>query len=405
MRWTGAGYFLPLMFAVSCLIPAPYLHLTGYAPNDLESASAGLYLVCPVAAAFAALRFRGFTRLVGSMRSPRPGVHVVLRAWWPLALGGPAAFCGAMVATARAVPTDRSSWSIVAVAAVTVTACALSGLGVAWSLPSVVAVPAIGIAWFWWVAYVPSDGGLVLQNMDPTFTGCCGIDMQPARVAVLAALAVAGTICVGVCLLMVPRGWARWSRLAVAPLVAAVLVMALVGGGAAARSGSADLNLTSVEPRSTHLICHQTVELELCLWPEVTRRAPEVTRIVGDLNLLLERWGMDNVRAVAQDSRERGALVASFDPRSTNHDMLDSVAIGYVDLLTRCRDGAWGSWWEERSAFLSMALDQSPKSLADEVPPAVMRAARHALALADQDPAGVRRRFLDGLANHRCGER
>jgi len=158
-------------------------------------------VAAPLTAAFMAFQYRGFTNLLGPLRMRRPGLLVVLRAWWPLILGAPTTLCLAVLVTAGAVPNDLSSWLLITIDFVTVLSAALTGLACAWVFPAVVAVPMVSILWFVWIGYGPASTNLLVHNLASTF-GCCTSDTRPAMVAVRGTLLLLLVISLGIGLLL-----------------------------------------------------------------------------------------------------------------------------------------------------------------------------------------------------------
>lgn len=401
VRWTGGYWFLPILFAATCLVGSQGTVLTGYPVSDIATVSLGLYLAAPLTAAMTAFQFRGFPRFVRSIRSSRPGTVVVFGGWWGLLCGAPLVVCLAVAVTARAVPDDLASWSLLAIALLTVVACALLGLAFTWALPVAIAVPSVLVLCFLWIAYVPSNGDVLLQNMDPTFAACCSAQMQPASAAVLAALTLAILIAGAVALLLAPRNWACRPRAVLAPMVAGLIALGLAGGAAVATTASEHLTLQSVEPRTTSLVCQRPARLPVCLWPESREQAGELASIVRDLNLVLSGWRLERIEGLTQGGRDRAAVTVHADKFATSNDLRYTIAAGYVDHQTRCT-GLTGRWRDERVGLIALAAGMSPESLSGRFhPEAVATAtAEHARSRIASGTAPTW--FADGLAEHRC---
>ena len=165
LRVTGAWWVLPLIFlGTSVLGSSVTPFLSGYPASDLASTSLALGLVAPVAGAFVAHAFRGFPKFMRSQPAVRSGLRVVLRQWWPLLLGIPAAACLGLLVAARAVPDDASSWSLLLLAFLTLLGFASMGLLASWGLPVVISVPLVAAVGFGWLSWIPSTDNVWLHG-------------------------------------------------------------------------------------------------------------------------------------------------------------------------------------------------------------------------------------------------
>ena len=76
-RWSGALWFLPVLFAGACFMAAGTVgERTGYPTADLSDASICIFLAGPLTGGFVAKQLRGFSRFTRSMRSARSGLAV-----------------------------------------------------------------------------------------------------------------------------------------------------------------------------------------------------------------------------------------------------------------------------------------------------------------------------------------
>lgn len=401
VRWTGCVRFLPVLFAVTCLMAVRDTAPTGYAAADLASASFALAFGGSLTAAWAALQFRGFPRFVRQLRSARAGFTVVVRAWGPLLLGAPLVVCLAVVVAAGTFADDAASWSVLAVAYLTVLACGLVGAAFTWALPVVVAVPSVTVLWFVWLAYTPATGSALLHTMSSTFTGCCSASTRPATVAVLASLTFVVALCVGVVVMLLPRRWSSRSRLVIAPAVAAVLGLGFVAGAGVARSADRPLSLVPVEPRTTALVCQTVAGVQVCTWPENSSRAAEIAAIAGRLNPVLEDWGMQPVTTIAQGNRIPGAVDVEASEHLDAGSLRVSLAAGYVDRLAGCT-GATGRARDERVVAVAVAAGLDRVSLNGSFDPASVAAAVQAVERGWTSPSSLKAWFLDGTRAIRC---
>lgn len=394
MRWSGAYLALPVLFALTSVVGAGSGELTGYASGDLASTGLALYLVGPLLAAMSALRFRTFSRSLRVLRTGRRGLGVVGAAFWPLLLGGPASICAGVVVAARAVPNDGPSLVLLTVFAVTAIACALTGVVCSWALPVAAAVPVAAGAWYAWLAYVPADGGVLLQNLDPTFAACCSQSMQPAADALAGGLALAGAMSLGYLGLLWPRCWAHRRRPVVALSTVVVVVAALGAGTAVVRAFDSAPTLQSVEPRTTELVCRTRSSLEICMWPEQAVRAGEVGAEARATNRVLARWGLAPITAISQRPTDPRGVAVNADRHMTPHDLQYSMADGYVDSVAGCR-GSYGRWTTERVVMILIGAGRSQEDLGREVElPAVAAAAARLHRL--EHSAGAMRAWFKG---------
>lgn len=349
---TGAAWFVPLVFALSCLFATRSTFASGYPAGDLAQSSVGLYVAAPLSAAFMALQYRGFTRLVSPLRMTRPGVLVTFRAWWPLLVGPPTALCLAVMVTAGAVPNDLAAWWLIFIDFLTVFTAVLTGLVCAWAISPVVAVPLVAVLWFVWIGYGPASTNPLVHNLDSTF-GCCTSDTRPAAVAVRATVLLLLVISVGIgCLLASPR-MPRFPR----PLVAATLALLLGAGFGAGvsvlQTADAPLNLTATEPRTTPLSCRSLNALKICLWPENRDQSETLAKVVRELNPKLQSLGLDTVEALTQANRNERAVSVEAGERLSVQDLRLGVVSGYVDLQSGCR-GAVGPARDQAVAFIAL---------------------------------------------------
>ena len=339
IRSTGAYWFLPALFAASCVIAATTTVRTGYATSDIASASYALYIGGPLTAGFVAARCQGFTRFLRTLRARRTGISAAYAAWWGLLVGAPVAVCLAVVSTARALPTDAASWSLLLVDFMTVMAC---GLAFAWALPIVVAVP------------------------------------------------------------MAPSQWARAPRLVVAPAVALVLAASFGLGSMVALASPGRLTIQAVQPRTTGLDCSTEGRMRVCLWPENTDRARELADRADDLSDALRRWHLETIVSLTQAGRDKNAVSVSAGRQLSADDIRYTVAAGYVDHVAGC-EGAFGPLRDERVALLMLGAGDSPQEVSRRFDPAVSQAAQTELSSAEGAPEAIRAWFMGGIASIRCG--
>lgn len=397
---SGAAWFLPLVFALACLFAAPSTIRSGYPAGDIAQSSIGLYIAAPMTAAFVALQYRGFTQLVRPLRLRRSGLLVVLRAWWPLLLGGPATLCIAVVVTAGAVPNDSASWSLILIAFMTVLAAALTGLACAWALPAVIAIPTVAVGWFAWVSYGPASTNLVVHNLTSTF-GCCNSNVRPASVAVRATLLMLGVISVGIGCLLASSRSVRIPRPLIATTLTILLAAGLATGVATLRISGQRLNLTATEPRTSPLACRTEQGLEVCLWPENRARAVALAAAVSQLNPALTRLGMPPVRGVTQAHRDSGAVNVQAGKGISEQAMRLGIAVGYVELQSHCRE-AIGPAWDQVAALVALLTGLRPEEVAARLDPEAVTKAEQALTRGQDSPGAVEAWFLGNLGKVQC---
>lgn len=381
---TGAAWFVPLMFALSCLFATRSTFPSGYPAGDLAQSSVGLYVAAPLSAAFMALQYRGFTHLITPLRVTRSGVVVAFRAWWPLLLGPPAALVMAVMVTAGAFPNDLAAWSLVFIDFLTVLTAVLTGLVFAWAIPTVVAVPLVAVLWFVWIGYGPASTSTLVHNLDSTF-GCCSSDTRPATVAVQATVLLLTVITVGIgCLLASPRA-PRFPRPPVAAALTLLIVAAFASGVAMLRTADQPLNLTATEPRTTPLSCRAIDGVEVCLWPENRDRAETVAAVVAKLNPELTSVGMRPINALTQANRNADAVSVEAGEGLSEQEIRLGVVFGYIDLQSGCR-GTVGPARDRVAAFVGLLAGAPPDELATRFGSSSMAAARLALAQLQEAP-------------------
>lgn len=400
VRWTSSHWFLPALFAVTCVVAVQNTWRTGYPAGDLASASTGLVIGGPLVSAFVAWKFRGFARLVRPLRSRRPGTATVLGAWSPLLLGAPATVCCAVMVSAGQVPDDVPAWSLVLVCFVTTLACALVGLALTWALPAVVAIPVAALGWFFWLAWTGASDSPLLHNLNSTFTACCSPSTRPAPVAVLASLTLVGVVSSGVLLLVAPSRWFVRPRSVVAVAVAAILLLGFGSGAVVARSSADPLQLVPVEPRTTSLVCRTATQVQVCLWPENEQRAAELGEIVDRVNARLGLWHLRRIDLLAEARRESRAVGVVAAEHLTNADLRYSVAAGYVDHLAGCPSS--GVSRDERVALVALAAGLTESDLEGRVDPTAATVAAKQLADARTAPSSVRAWFVGALDPTQC---
>ena len=398
LRVTGAWWVLPLIFlGTSVLGSSVTPFLSGYPASDLASTSLALGLVAPVAGALVAHAFRGFPKFMRSQPAVRSGLRVVLRQWWPLLLGIPAAACLGLLVAARAVPDDASSWSLLLLAFLTLLGFASMGLLASWGLPVVISVPLVAAVGFGWLSWTPSTDNVWLHNMNATFPACCSDDTRPARIALAAGTCVALVLVLVALALLGTRRWARLPRVA----VAAALVMALAAApavGIAVASRSHHLTLQAVEERTTALTCKRSSGTDVCLWPEAKERAAAVGERVKKLDDALRERGFPAVGAVTQGGRDHRAVSVQAADDLTDADLTYSLAAGYVDRAVGCL-GAVGESRDARVAFVALLGGLRTADLDGVLPPQQVVEGHRAVAMT---PAGARRWFEDGLTDVPC---
>lgn len=397
----GASWFLPLVFVLSCLFAARSTFLSGYPAGDIAQSSVGLYAAAPMTAAFMALQYRGFAQLTGPLRMARSGWWAALRAWWPLLLGAPVTLCLAVTATARSVPDDLSSWSLMLIDFMTVLAAALTGLACSWALPTVVAVPLVALTWFVWIGYGPASTNLVVHNLASTF-GCCSPDTRPATVAVRATLLLLFLLSLGIGCLLAPSRSARIPRPVVAAALAAVVLVAFGGGVAVLRTSGQQLNLTATEARTTPLTCSDEQGLPVCLWPEGRDNSDALAAVVRRLNPQLRARGMAPVVRLTQAHRTPAAVSVEAGQGITEQDMRLGVAVGYVDLQTGCPRGSSGPARDQAAALVALLAGLRAEDVSGRIRPEATAAAAQALARGKGSPASVGAWFRERVRSVRC---
>jgi hypothetical protein len=302
--------------------------------------------------------------------------------------------------TAGAVPNDLPAWSLTLIDFMTVLTAALTGLACAWALPTVVAVPLVAILWFVWIGYGPASTNLLVHNMDSTF-GCCSSDTRPAIVAVRATLLLLLVVSLGIGCLLASSQSARIPRPLIATALTILLVAGFGAGFAVLQTSGQRLNLTATEPRTTPLACSTGPSLEICLWPENRGRTAALSAVVSQLNPQLQRMGMDTIHNLTQANRKREAVSVEAGTRLSPQDLRVGVAVGYVDLQSRCR-GASGPARDQSVALVARLTGLRPDDITTRLGARAVAAAEKALAQGQDAPEAVGVWFHDSLRNVHC---
>ena len=389
IRATGAVWFVPLLFAVGAFVASSDLvPENDYATSDFATGSIELILVGPLTAAFVALRFRRVPRQLLTLRASRPGLLVVLAAWWPLVLGAPLAAAVALVSATRTVPGDASSWLIVLVVFATVLACALLGLATAVALPPVLAVPLLGLGLFGWLALPGSGTDMLLRYLNSGFVGCCSPDRVPASGMVLGSLTVAVVVAVGsASVACSPRSYRRPAAITLAA-VCLVVATGAAAGALVVRSGE-PMNLLAVQPRTTELVCSSQDAVQACVWPEHRTQLPVALDALARVRAGLSDAGLPAVDAVTEAAPHQRQVTFRAPLDSSPDDITYAIVVGYVQAHSRC---SWPS--DAAIGYVSFAAGLSRSVVEQREDPSSLRAA---LTAWQGDPDAGRRWLRERL--------
>lgn len=358
LRWTGGAWFLPALFALTCVLTAPGITPSGYSTADIADAGMNLGFAGPLLGAVAAWRFRGFTGFVAPLRSSRLGLAVVARAWWPLVLAAPVTFCAGVLVSARALPREGTAWSVLVVDGVVLVACAVLGMVLSWALPAVLAGPAILVLSFGWLNYTVASDHVLLYNMNSVLDGCCSTSEQPATGAVLAGIAVPGIAVLGPVLLVASVHWARRSWIVVTAVTMCALGAGLGVGAQIVHSMIDHPTFSPSEPRTTATRCFTQAAIDLCLWPEEASRGEQLGVLADRLNRSLVRWGEPPVARIDQRPGSDAVHVLLTADLSES-EVVTNLADGYLSRAIGCNTFAEGPAYDQRIALLDLAMGLS----------------------------------------------
>ncbi|TNC23462.1 hypothetical protein [Mumia zhuanghuii] len=338
LRWTGAVWFLPILFAVGVYSSLSELELlTGYSVADLALMSYLVGLVGPLTAAYCAFRFNGFISAIDSLAPARSGLRVVLSAWWPLIIGPPVAAILALVVLTRALwPQDLESWQIVGLVAGTVLCCALFGMALGRSLHVAFAVPLAAALSFWWLAFPQAGTNLTIRYLNSGFPVCCTSAQVPSPLMMRASAVFVALVSLGVIFTWLIPGWSKRSRSFVLGSLFAIVGIALVSGITVIERSHERPTLAAVTARITPKSCATARAVAICVWPENAPRASAVSNRVVSLNDRLDRLGLPLVTRVEEDPPDTASVTVVASAHLTEGDISYSLADGYTRWLGGC---------------------------------------------------------------------
>jgi hypothetical protein len=336
LRSTGAWWFLPVLLAIGTVFPALNgVAVTGYAAGDLSAAGTGLSYGGPLLAGMSAYAWSGWTQFHRPLRSLRSGPATLAIRGWPLLIGGPLVGCMAVAATARAVPSDLQSWTVMSLFLLTLLACGMLGAAMAGALPVVLAVPLAAGLTFVWINYLVATPSPRLHQLAPPILGFA-TSSQPALSAVLAVAVLSSTVVVGTLVLLSVTPWDRSPRVVNAALLATVVVAAVGLAWWSSSWPAQRHNLLAAEPRTTSLHCETHDQVEVCLWPESADMADDVAAVAGRMNAQVEGWGLPPIAEVSARSAAPGVASVDATPGIGLASMTLSLAEGYLKERVGC---------------------------------------------------------------------
>lgn len=339
LRLTGAVWFVPLTFAVCVYLAVSdpdYAYRAGYVTADLASASRAVAFAGPLLAAFVALKFRSFSRIVSELRPRRSGVIAVMGVWGWLLLGSPLAVVLGILSATQSLPADAAGWEILLVVFTTALACGSLGLAVSRVVTPVIAIPGVALGTFAWLALPAAGTNVVLRNINSAFVGCCTPSEVPARPMVVGSMALVSTVIFGCWVMLVPRWWSRQPRLLLAGMAVATLASALRVGVATAEKAGDPLTLLAVQQRSTPLTCRAEAGIRACAWPEEAARLPEVLDAIRTLNAGLDKVGLAPVTEATENVISPQSIEFGAPPQARQSDILFTLILSYVSRETTC---------------------------------------------------------------------
>lgn len=397
LRSTGAWWFLPVLLAIGTVFPALNgVAVTGYAAGDLSAAGTGLSYGGPLLAGMCAYTWSGWTQFHRPLRSLRGGPATLLMRGWPLLIGGPLVGCIAVAATARTVPSDQQSWTVMSLFLLTLLACGMLGAAMAGALPVVLAVPLAAGLTFVWINYLVATPSPRLHQLAPPILGFA-TSSQPALSAVLAVALLSSTVVVGSLVLLSVTPWDRSPPVVNAALLATVVVSAVGLAWWSSSWPGQRHNLMAAEPRTTSLHCETYDQVEVCLWPESADKADDVAVVAGRMNAQVEGWDLPPIGAVSARSAALGVTSVDATPGIGLASMTLSLAAGYLNERVGCEIA--GS--EEtflREVVLAAAVSGAGV-LEGEVDPDTLAAANQLLTLPSSELGDW---FESGLSEIRC---
>lgn len=337
IRWSGAVWALPLIFAVSVYVAVmerAYVDV-GYDLAEIARSLGGSILAGPVLAAICALRARPLCEYLQYQR-PRKGMLTsVALTLWPLLLGGPLMVCLAVVSVTRAVPT--SSLGLLMMAAVFLSVCGCAWLGVlaAISLPRVLAAPVAAVVCFGWIALPRGTLSVALRNINSTFDMCCASTSQPSDGAFWGSITFSVMLIVGAMILISSLNRTRWRR---PTLLVAVVTLMLGSAGvatAAAHASDSNLNVNGVQARGESTVCRTQEGLTVCVWPENVNRIGEALETGLEFNAGLEGVGLQPISHMSEKANEAPVMFVA-NVRFSDVALRQSIARGLVPEADTC---------------------------------------------------------------------
>lgn len=336
MRIHPAAWLALPLILMSSVYAASYQPATTD-PYSIALSAAGtvtLGLIAPVCAALGAWEAGRLQRAewwtLPHVRSP------LIVAAWALApilvVGFLAVLSSLMLQLWRAgliIPDPR----LLGVALVVIAGHASAGFAIGIKLPVVLAAPGVLIASYLWMAFPRAMEPLWLRHLTGSLEACCLLHDDLAGSAVMGA----GVLALGLLVAsgnLIALGWrVRAIGISVATIATgSFLGVLLVSGLGAAPTVARD---------ASELVCHRSVSIRICVWPEHAGRLGEVEDVLNDA---AARWRAEGFAVPTTfTERDRAELTQGesnfgFSLASTSADILHGAAYGLLPPWPSCAD-------------------------------------------------------------------
>ncbi|MFJ3820731.1 DUF7224 domain-containing protein [Streptomyces nodosus] len=346
-RANSAVLAAPLLLCIVVLhVSSDYISgdLDGYWPAATAGAATALNFVAPVTAACAAWEAGRLRRAkIGDGTPVRSGWQIAGASLAPVVLLGLLALAVA-VAVARLRMESTPGWPdarIIASAGVVVCAHVVAGYALGMWLPAVAAVPVVLVGDYLWNVYPPALEPLWLRHLTRPATGCCmsttAVDPKGILAPALVAVGLAGLACAAVA---VSRGTPRLGGLPGSVLYAGA-ALAVIAAMATTAGGVSLVNTfgpDAVRPRpASDLICADSQDTRVCVWPEHASRLTETARTVSTAVARLRLVGVAPPAVVTESnqhpSRTQWTVTVKQDPGFTGQDIMAGITADLTTVL------------------------------------------------------------------------
>ena len=364
IRWTGAHWFVPVVFAVGILVG-----LTGasypvdFGVANLASASVSMTFTGPLSAAYMAARFYFFPDFLMEGRPSKNGLTSLLVLWWPIVLGTPVAAVAAVCVAARTAPSDLAGFQIVGIVFLTVLACnALAMLAVE-VMPVAFAVPILGLGTWAWLTLPRSGENITLRNLNSGFVVCCSSDTVPATTMVVGSGLVVGIVILGVALVCLTLGRVRQRFFMASLAMVGIAVLAFGVGRLAIYGMDREPTLPAVQERPDSRVCVKDGQYEVCLWPEQRSQLSRAVLTLSAFDHAIRRHQLPGATVARQDSAVSPGIAVALDTQSSGDHILNTLALGWVVRSSECGSNDRVRASPEAIAYVALAGGASADSV------------------------------------------